>query len=190
MLRPVPSILLRPLAVLALVIAAAPVRAQTLPEAGTVTVTPFLHTSIGIGDPAPDNSMGLGVAAAYDWTPRLAVEAEISHLFDVAGESALVDWPITNFSINGVYHFDTPYVTPYATLGIGFEHSGYSLEESDVLALVPDLSGTEITFNFGGGAKYRLTDKWQVRADLRRFQANDIAPDYWRLYAGLTYRVR
>jgi hypothetical protein len=29
-----------------------------------------------------------------------------------------------------------------------------------------------------------------ARADLRRFQANDAAPDYWRVYGGVTFLLR
>jgi hypothetical protein len=58
----------------------------------------------------------------------------------------------------------------------------------DPLALyVP--SSTEIVWNFGGGAKYKLSERMIVRADLRRFQANDSAPDFWRLYGGLTFTL-
>jgi len=38
--------------------------------------------------------------------------------------------------------------------------------------------------------KYAISDRWHLRADLRRFQANDIAPDFWRVYAGLTFKLR
>jgi len=36
--------------------------------------------------------------------------------------------------------------------------------------------------------KFALTPKLLLRGDLRVFQSNDVAPDYWRLYAGLTFR--
>jgi hypothetical protein len=45
---------------------------------------------------------------------------------------------------------------------------------------------TEVAWNIGGGVKAELTDRLIGRADLRRFQANDFAPDHWRLYGGLT----
>ena len=183
--------LVRPFfAIALLVFACSPAQAQKLPEPRTWTVTPFLHTSIGIGDPAPDDSMGLGVAVAYDWTSKLGFEGEISHLFDVAGDSAQIDWSVTNFSGNVLYHFDTRYVTPYVTFGLGVENSNQTIKESDSLALIADFSATELAFNFGGGAKYEINSRWKARADLRRFQANDLAPDYWRLYGGLSWRIR
>ena len=35
--------------------------------------------------------------------------------------------------------------------------------------------------------KYRLTESLLVRGDLRRFESNDQAPDYFRLYGGITF---
>ena len=160
--------------------------AQSIARPNSWTLTPFLHTSGGVGDPAPDDSLGLGFAVGYDWTANLGFEGEISHLFDVAGDSADIDWSITNFSANAVYHFDVMRVTPYATFGIGLERSGQTF--SDSLDLL-DQSSNEVSVNFGGGVKYLLNDRWFARADLRRFASNDVAPDYWRLYAGLTYNL-
>ena len=167
-----------------------PAAAQSLAEPRTWSVTPFLNTSVGIGNPGEDESSGLGVAVAYDWTSNLGFEAEIGHLFDIAGEDANVDWSISTFSANVVYHFDVRRVTPYATFGLGFERSSHDIKNPDPLALYADLSATEVMVNFGAGAKYPIDDRWVVRVDLRRFQANDIAPDFWRLYGGLTWRIR
>lgn len=169
---------------------ASPAAAQSLPEPRTWTLTPFLPTSLGMGDPAPENSIGLGVAVAYDWTANLAFEGDIGHLFDVAGDDANIDWSVSTFSANAVYHFATPHVTPYATLGLGMERSGFEVKNPDALALYQDQSATEFVINFGGGVKYAINNRLQARVDLRRFQANDIAPDYWRLSGGLTFKVR
>ena len=178
------------LAIALLLLPTSPAAAQSLPEPRTWTVTPFLHSSLGISEPALDESLGLGVAVAYDWTANLAFEGEVSHLFDVAGDNASIDWSVSNFSGNAVYHFDTRKVTTYATFGLGVEVSNQNVKETDQLALLADFSSTEIAINFGGGGKYRLNDRWMARADIRRFQANDLAPDYWRLYGGLTFKLR
>jgi Outer membrane protein beta-barrel domain len=100
--------------------------AQSIARPNSWTLTPVLHGSLAVGDPAPENSFGLGFAVGYDWTSNLGFEGELSHLFDVAGDSADVDWSVTTFSGNAIYHFDARHVTPYATLGLGFEHSGHS----------------------------------------------------------------
>jgi opacity protein-like surface antigen len=183
-------------------------------EARTWTVTPFLSTSAGISAPAPGNSIGLGVALAADWTPNLGFEGEFSHLLDVARDPAF-KWSISNVSANAVYHFDVLHVMPYATFGLGFERNSHDLKGQTIdpallddllaLGLVPDSTGfrsssTKVAFDMGGGVKYAITNRMAARVDLRRFQAVDtraaaagrprpprLAPNYWRLYGGITF---
>ena len=172
------------LGVLTGVFAPSPASAQSVAEPGTWTATPFLN--FAFGSTAPSGSLGLGAGIGYDLTSSLGVEGEFGHLFDVAGDNDNIDWAVTTFTANAVYHFDVINVTPYATAGIGIERSSVDVKVPDPLALVQP-SSTEVVWNVGGGAKYKLTDRMLVRADLRRFQANDLAPDFWRLYGGLTF---
>ena len=162
--------------------------AQSVAERDTATVTPFLGFSFGTSTPGAA-SLGLGAAVGYDFTANVGFEGEFGHLFDIAGDNHDIDWSVTTFTANAVYHFDVINVTPYATIGLGVERSNVDVKTPDPLALVHP-SSTEIVWNFGGGAKYKLTDNLLVRADLRRFQANDLAPDFWRLYGGLTFWVK
>lgn len=175
----------------AVLFGSSPAAAQSIAEPRTWTVTPFIHTSLGVSAPAPNDSVGLGAGIAYDLTENVGFEGEVSHLFDVDNRAA-VDWSITNFSINGVYHFDVLRVTPYATFGLGMERSRRTVREpgGDDLSGISDPSATEVAINFGGGVKYLLTDRLIARGDLRRFQANDDAPNYWRLYGGITFFLR
>jgi opacity protein-like surface antigen len=175
------------LTIAAFAIAPAPARAQSIAEPDTWTVTPLLGFSFGTN--ALGGSLGLGAGIAYDWTANLGFEGEFGHLFDVAGDTNEIDWSVTTFSGNAVYHFDVLHVTPYATAGLGVERSGVDVQVPNPVALVPP-SSTEIMWNFGGGAKYKLNNRMIVRADLRRFQANDDAPDFWRLYGGMTFTLR
>jgi opacity protein-like surface antigen len=161
--------------------------AQSVIEPRTWTATPFLSASFGTSNDL-GGSIGLGVAIGYDLTARLGFEGEIAHVFDLLGDDANVDWSLTNVSGNAVYHFDVPRITPYATFGLGFERSSPRIEVPDILALYPGPS-TEIAYNFGGGVKYPINDRFIARADLRRFHANDLAPDHWRLYGGLTFWI-
>ena len=167
---------------------ARPAAAQSVAEPKTWTVTPFLGASMGLGDPANNDSLGIGAAVAYDWTSNLGFEGEFGHLFDVAGDTDALDWSVTNVSANAIYHFDVRRFTPYATFGIGFEHSSLDIKDPNILALFP-ASSTEVSYNFGGGVKYPITPRLLVRGDIRRFNTNDLAPDYWRVYGGITYRV-
>lgn len=158
-------------------VSAGPASAQSVAQAGTWTVTPFLGSSAGISDDAgAGNSFAIGAGVGYDLTSNIGFEGEVGHLFDVAGDDDNVDWSITNISGNFLYHFDVRNVTPYATFGIGFERSSIDVKNPDPDALLLP-SSTEFAFNFGGGVKYPLTDSLLVRGDLRRFQSNDLAPD-------------
>lgn len=163
--------------------------AQAAIEPNTVTVTPFLSTSFGVSEDR-SSSLGIGAAVGYDWTRRLGFEFEVGRVFDVAGDDDNIDWALTNISGNVVYHFPAgPRFTPYATAGLGWERSSIDIENPDPVALVQP-SSTEIAWNFGGGVKYPLNERIIARGDLRRFQVNDLAPDHWRLYGGITFWIK
>lgn len=164
-----------------------PVSSQSVAEPGTVTVTPFLSGTFGTSNEL-GGSLGLGAAIGYDLTRNLGFEVEVNRVLDVAGDDDNLDWSLTNFSGNVLYHFDMPRVTPYGVFGLGWERSSPDFEVLDPAALVPGPS-TEIAWNIGAGVKVPVTDRFLGRADLRRFQANDLAPDSWRLYAGLTFWI-
>jgi opacity protein-like surface antigen len=162
--------------------------AQSTTEPNTVTVTPFLSSAFGTSNDL-GGSLGLGVAVTYDLTTKLGIEGELGHVFDVLGDTANADLGITNVSGNAVYNFRLPRVTPYATFGIGVERSSLHVKNPDPLALYPPAS-TEVSYNFGGGVKYPVSELFVARADVRRFQATDLAPDYWRVYGGLTWWIK
>jgi opacity protein-like surface antigen len=162
--------------------------AQSVAEAGTVSVTPFVGAAFGTSDNL-GGSLVLGAGVEYDVTKHVGVEGELGYAFDVLGSNANEDWSLTNVSANGIYNFDAPHVTPYATFGIGFERSSPSVKVLDPAASYPAAS-TEVSYNFGGGVKYPLSDRFLVRGDLRRFESVDLAPDYWRLYGGLTWWIK
>jgi opacity protein-like surface antigen len=166
------------------------VQAQSVAEPRTLTATPFVNIAFGASGNT-SSSLGVGAAVGYDFTSNLGVEGELGYVFDVRGDDDVVDWSLTNFHANAVYHFDVVRVTPYATAGLGWERSRVDIDGVTIqqVGVLPE-SSTEITFNFGGGIKYRFAENLLARADLRRFQSNDAAPDYWRLYGGITFVFR
>lgn len=176
------------LAVLAICVVPLPAAAQSVTEPRTVTITPFLSSAFATSNDL-GGSLGLGVALTYDLTTRLGFEGELAHAFDVLGDDANVDLSFTNVSGNAVYNFPLPRVTPYATFGIGIERTSLDVKSPDPLALYA-AGSTEVSYNFGGGVKYPLSELFVARADVRRFQANDLAPDYWRVYGGLTWWIK
>ena len=162
--------------------------AQSVIEPNTVTVTPFLSTSFGVSQ-GQDSSLGIGAAVGYDLTSNLGFEVEFARVFDIAGDDANLDWTLTNINANVIYHFDVPRVTPYATAGLGWERSNLDFEVPDPAALTI-ASSTEVAWNVGGGVKVPVGERFLARGDLRRFQVNDLAPDHWRLYGGLTFWIK
>lgn len=74
--------------VLVAVCGVTPAQAQSIAEPKTWTATPFLETSARVSG-GSDNSLGLGVAAGYDFTSNVGVEGELAHLFDVAATTRL-----------------------------------------------------------------------------------------------------
>ena len=162
--------------------------AQSVAEPNTVTATPFVSVSFGTSNDL-GSSLGIGAAIGYDWTRNLGFEVEFARVFDVVGDDDNLDWALTNISVNVVYHFDVPRVTPYATAGLGWERSSLDFEELDPFVVVQD-SSTEVAWNIGGGVKVPVGERLLARADLRRFQVNDLAPDHWRLYGGLTFWIK
>lgn len=162
---------------------ASPVAAQSAPvtDPGTWTVTPFLSVTFGgDGDSA---SLGFGGAAGYDITPVLSVEGELAYVFDLMGNADAADWSLFGVGANVLYHFPLENgMAPYAAAGIGFGRSDLDLADEG-------LKSTEVGFNLGGGLKAPLTDTLGARGDLRYFSYNDAAPDGWRLYGGLTWRL-
>jgi opacity protein-like surface antigen len=161
---------------------------QSVAEPNTITVTPLLSTMFGTSQDL-GGSLGIGVAVGYDLTRNLGFEGEIAHAFDVLGDDDNLDWPVTTYSANALYHFDVRGFTPYATFGLGVEHVSRSVKNPEPLILYP-ASSTEVAYNFGGGVKYPVSERFLARADLRRFQSTDLSPDYWRLYGGLTFWVK
>ena len=171
-------------AALALTAATAlPAAAQTpVSEPGTWTAAPFLSLTFG-GD-GDSTSLGLGGAVGYDVTDLWSVEGELAHVFDLAGDSDVTDWSVTSLSGNALYHFPLENGwAPYATAGLTIARSNLTIADASA-------DTAEFGVNLGGGIKMGLTDALTARADLRYFKYIDTAPDGFRLYGGLSWRLR
>jgi opacity protein-like surface antigen len=162
---------------------ALPAAAQApVSEPGMGRLTPFVSLTFG-GD-GRTSSLGLGGAAGYDITEVLSLEAELAYVFDLMGDSDEIDLKVLTGAANVLYHFPLENgITPYATAGLGFARVARDTTRGDV-------SSTEVGFNFGGGVKIPLTEGLAARGDFRHFAHADQAPDGFRIYGGLTWRVR
>ena len=150
--------------------------------AGAWTVTPFL--SFTFGGNGDSSSLGLGGALGYDFTDLLSVEGELAYVFDLIGDDEAADWSVLSLGGNVLYHFPLANgMAPYATAGLGLARS--NLRIADI-----NSDTAEVGFNFGGGIKAPLTGKFSARGDIRYFKYIDEGPDGWRIYGGVTWRVR
>jgi opacity protein-like surface antigen len=184
------------LVVVALVLVAAPAAtAQTAtttqqttmsslpPDSEGFSVTPFL--GLGFAGDFENTPTSLGAAAGYGINERFGVEGEF--YFAVGGEQGELlplDTDIWSFSGNLLYHFTAERVTPYVVGGIGVLGATTNAEDLGF----PDDTSTKFAWNWGAGVKSALNDRIGLRADLRFFNADDLAPDHWRIVGGVIIR--
>jgi opacity protein-like surface antigen len=176
--------------VLFVALSALPAAAQTAApavEAGTWSATPFL--SFTFGGNGETSSLGIGGAVGYDLTDLFSVEGELAYVFDLVGDNDDVDWSVLTLGGNVLYHFPLANgMAPYATAGLGFARSSFNVSGGDLATFDDD--ATEFGFNFGGGVKAPLTGTLAARGDIRYFKYIDEGPDGWRIYGGLTWKLR
>jgi opacity protein-like surface antigen len=155
------------------------------PEPEYFTLTPFVDVSFG-GD-YQNSPAGIGAAIGYGINNRLSLEGEFSLTPEgEAGAVAPFDVTVFGFSGNVLYHFVTAQeFTPYVTLGVGALGAD---SEADDLGLVNDGTQWHMAMNWGAGIKTGLSGRVGFRGDARYFNGDELVPDHWRLYAGLTFR--
>jgi opacity protein-like surface antigen len=198
----------RGLAVMALALAATPAAyaqdttptTQTTPTAQTTqgttfsampdepegfTITPFV--GLGFAGDFENSPTAFGVAAGYGITERVSIEGDL--YFAPDGEQGeIVEFNTSIWSVSGnvLYNFagQTGF-TPYVVGGLGMLNANADAED---LGLAEDDTSTEFAWNWGGGVKSALSDRWGLRADLRFFNGDELAPDHWRLFGGVTIR--
>jgi opacity protein-like surface antigen len=154
-------------------------------EQGAWTVTPMVGFSFG-GN-LENSPLSLGLATAYNWTPRVSIEGELGHLRRAEqGVFPRFQGGVTTGNVNALYHFAAGNWAPYGTIGLGFAHSNADVDPFlNIGAAVPDR--TVLTVNFGGGMKARVADNVNFRAGVRYFNGAELVPDFWRPYAGLSF---
>jgi len=154
------------------------------PDTEGFTITPFI--GLGFAGDYEDNPTAFGVAGGYGITDRVSVEGDLYFAPDgQQGEIQAFDTSIWSVSANVLYHFTGENLTPYVAGGLGVMNASTNVEE---LGLAGDDTSTNFAWNWGGGIKSALSDRFGLRADLRFFNGDDLAPDHWRLFGGVTIR--
>jgi opacity protein-like surface antigen len=157
------------------------------PEAEGFSLTPFI--GLGFSGDLENAPASFGVALGWALSPRLSLEGDLS--FAPGGEQGLItefDTSLWSLSGNVLYHFLPPEreFTPYVAGGLGILSGDADVE--DVTDVVDDDTSTVFAWNFGGGVKTAMSERWGLRADVRFFNGDDFAPDHWRVYAGAIIR--
>jgi hypothetical protein len=155
------------------------------PDVGSISLTPFIG-AVFSGD-LKNSSSEFGVALGYGANERISLEAEVGFAPGPSQGTLIVfDTKVWTANGNVVYHFLHNDFTPYATVGLGVLGSNPDIANS--LLPATDNSTTTFAFNWGGGIKAALNDRVGLRVDLRNFNARELAPDHWRVYAGVVLR--
>jgi opacity protein-like surface antigen len=154
------------------------------PEPEGFTITPFV--GLGFAGDFENSPTAFGVVAGYGLTERVSVEGDLYFAPDgEQGEVIEFNTSIWALSANVLYNFAGEDFTPYFAGGLGLLSANADAED---LGLTEDDTATEFAWNWGGGIKSALSDRFGLRADLRFFNGDDIAPDHWRLFGGVTIR--
>lgn len=162
----------------------APAVAPLPPEPEGVTLTPFVD--LGFAGDYENTPGGFGVALGYGVNNRVSFEGDLS--FTPDGEQGILtefDSTVWSLSGNVLYHFLARDVRPYVALGLGVLGADTEAEDTGLIA---DDTSYDMAWNWGGGIKTALSERFGVRGDLRYFNADDLAPDHWRLFGGVVLR--
>jgi outer membrane protein OmpA-like peptidoglycan-associated protein len=145
------------------------------------------NTELGVADemtePGPESNGLLGVRIAMPITGRIAVEGEavaIPTKDDVLGDEATV------YGLRAHARFDllTGKLKPFVVAGIGMHVVRTDSPQMD--------DDTDRAYHWGGGVRYAITDKLDVRFDARHLivpdRTLDGATSDYEMTAGITYR--
>jgi opacity protein-like surface antigen len=149
------------------------------------SITPFV--GLGFAGDFENSPTAFGVAAGFGITERVSIEGDL--YFAPDGEQGeLIEFETSVWSVSGnvLYNFagQTGF-TPYVVGGLGMLSADANAED---LGLAADDTSTEFAWNWGGGVKSALSDRFGLRADLRFFNGDELAPDHWRLFGGVAIR--
>lgn len=158
-------------------------------EVGTAEVAGYGGLVAGIGTHGV-----LGGGLAYAVKPRLLAVGEFSYIpgggEQVSGPGYVVKTSSRAYDFNGGIHFQFPLrepkAVPYVAAGLGALHGSASYTGS---ALGQTYSGkassTDFYFNFGGGLRYYVSERWGLRPELKIFAGDET---YVRLAIGIFYQ--
>jgi OOP family OmpA-OmpF porin len=141
---------------------------------GAVSVSPFVGGFWFEGNQELDHSPVYGLKLGYDFTKNIGAEATFNYV-NTDYTAANINTNVYNYRVEGLYHFmpDSKLV-PFLAVGLG----GMSVDYSGVTH-----DKDRVTFDYGAGLKYFVTDWLALRADVRHVLA------FGSVYNNLEYTV-
>lgn len=163
---------------------------ETMPlEVDRWTVTPFVGA--GFSGDLENSPLNIGAAIGYNVTSRVTVEGQFAFMDAEQGDLVQFDSNVYTLDANVLYHFTEQFAdrqwAPYLAIGLGMVRATADIDDADPLLGNLDDSSTDLALNFGGGIKTALSDRVRLRADLRYYTGDDLAPNFWRATAGLGF---
>ncbi len=158
-------------------------------EPGTPEVSAYGGVVAGIG-----THWTGGGGLAYAVTARLLAVGEFSYIpgggqkFEGLGYAT--KWSARALDFNGGVHYELPLrdpkVVPYVGAGVGALHqSGSATVTVAGITVSAEASATDLYFNFGGGLRYYVSDRWGMRPELKVFAGGET---FMRLAVGIFYQ--
>ena len=138
-------------------------------------------------------SFGGGIGVGL--TPRILGYAEFSYIplgsasssIPILGLQAGSSAKAMDFNLGGRYEFSgNRTMAPYAAAGLGILHSRSSFTSTvGGTTISGEGSSSDLFFNFGGGLRYFVNDRWGWKPELMIFAGPDT---FIRLGGGIFYR--
>ena len=154
---------------------------------GQVEVTGHLGVVGGIGS---HGSFGASIGAPV--ADRLIVLGDLSYI-PMGGQTIQFNGSTIQSSAKGInfnaslqYEFQpTRAVVPYAGAGLGLLRTSFSASSTGPGSFNAGGSSTDLYFNFGGGLRYYINERWGIRPELQMFAGTDT---YARFAGGIFYQ--
>ena len=140
------------------------------------------------------NSRDCRGGVAYAGTERLLAVGEFSYIpggsQKISGVGFAAKASAGAYDFNGGIHFQFPLkepkAVPYVAAGVGALHSSGSATTTVMgTTASTKASATDFYFNFGGGLRYYVSDRWGIRPELKIFAGDET---FVRLAIGIFYQ--
>jgi len=169
-----------------------PLSARSEIREGSIEVSPFIGYNWFQNKQNLEDSLVYGGRLGYNFTPHWGIEATVEFINSSVDDKSRTgpkegqffsptnDVDLYFYHVDAVYHFmPEGKFNPFVVAGIGGAHYKPRVSDHDMAA-----------FNVGVGAKYWITDRFALRADIRDYMVTEIVQETYHNVAatvGVTF---